>query len=336
MACAAIVASAGVSRRAAGLDIRVATSGIENSGEEGRIRNAILIAGPTASGKSRLALHLAERLGGTVVNADSMQVYSILDVLTARPDAADRARAPHRLYGHIHPSIAYSTGAWLRDVVALADEGTFSNSRPIFVGGTGLYFRGLEEGISTMPDIPADIRARWREVQADQGPEALHAILTRDDPRTAATLKPGDSQRIVRALEVLEASGRSILDWQAMKGRPLIDVASARFLVIEPDRVELVARIDRRFDGMIDAGALDEVRALSALDLDPALPAIKAIGYRELRAALAGEQTMAEAIERAKIATRQYAKRQSTWFRNQLGPHWHRIASADDAAIIDI
>jgi len=316
--------------------MRVATSGIENSGEEGRIRNAILIAGPTASGKSRLALHLAEGLGGTVVNADSMQVYSILDVLTARPEAADCARAPHMLYGHVHPSVAYSTGAWLRDVVALAGNGTFSNSRPIFVGGTGLYFRGLEEGISTMPDIPADIRARWRDAQAKRSPEALHAILTRDDPRTAATLKPGDSQRIVRALEVLEASGRSILDWQAMKGRPLIDTASARFLVIEPDRAELVARIDRRFDGMLDAGALDEVRALSALDLDPALPAVKAIGYRELRAALAGEQTMSEAIERAKIATRQYAKRQSTWFRNQLGTHWRRIASADDAAIIDI
>jgi tRNA dimethylallyltransferase len=314
----------------------VATSGIENSGWEGTIGNAILIAGPTASGKSRLALQLAERLGGTVVNADSMQVYSVLNLLTARPSAEETARVPHLLYGHVHPGTAYSTGAWLRDVVGLAEQGVFANSRPIFVGGTGLYFRALEEGISTMPDIPTEIRSRWREMHAAQGPEALHAMLARDDPQAAATLKPADSQRLVRALEVLETSGRSILAWQAMKGRALVDRGSASFIVIEPDRAELVSRIDRRFDGMVDAGALDEVRELSALDLDSALPAVKAIGFRELRAALAGEIEMAEAIERAKIATRQYAKRQSTWFRNQLGPHWRRIAKADDIAALDI
>jgi len=305
----------------------VATSGIEKSGAGGGIRNAILIAGPTASGKSLLALELAERAGGVIVNADSMQVYSVLDVLTARPDAAALRRAPHLLYGHVDPRTAHSTGAWMREVSALAASGRFASARPIFVGGTGLYFRALEEGMSDMPDIPDEMRRRWRARLDAEGPEALHAVLAGMDARAAETLRPGDSQRIVRALEVIDFSGRSILDWQAGPGIPLIDCDSARFIVIEPDRAELVARIDRRFDGMVEAGALDEVKALSALHLNPRLPAAKAIGVRELQAALAGDLSMDEAINRAKIATRQYAKRQSTWFRNQLGSHWLRIGS---------
>lgn len=313
----------------------MATSGIEESGAEGGIRNAILIAGPTASGKSRLALELAERLGGVIVNADSMQVYGVLDVLTARPSAQETARAPHLLYGHVDPSTAHSTGAWMREVSELAASGRFVSARPIFVGGTGLYFRALEEGMSEMPDIPDDIRRHWRARLDQEGPEALHEVLKRMDARAAATLRPGDSQRIVRALEVIDFSGRSILDWQAGQGSPLIDRGSARFIVIEPDRAELVARIDRRFDGMVEAGALREVRALSALHLDPSVPAAKAIGVRELQAALAGEMSMDEAINRAKIATRQYAKRQSTWFRNQAGPHWRRIAWPDQANALD-
>jgi tRNA dimethylallyltransferase len=312
----------------------VATSGIDKSGGEGRIRNAILIAGPTASGKSRLALELAERLGGTIVNADSMQVYAVLDVLTARPSADEMRRAPHLLYGHIDPGIAYSTGAWMRDVVSLADNGRLSDGPPIFVGGTGLYFRALEEGISEMPDIPKPIRERWRYELAERGADKLHRILMREDPEVAMTLRAGDGQRIVRALEVLEASGRSIRDWQAERGKPLIDRDSARFFVIEPDRAELVARIDRRFDGMIGAGALEEVKAIAALNPDPQLPAMKAIGVRELGAALAGEIAMTEAVERAKIATRQYAKRQSTWFRHQLGPHWQRLSEPDVSQIL--
>jgi tRNA dimethylallyltransferase len=313
----------------------VATSGIETSSGGGRIRNAILIAGPTASGKSRLALELAESVGGPVVNADSMQVYSILDVLTARPSADEMRRAPHLLYGHVSPAVAYSTGAFMRDVLSIADSGKLSGA-PIFVGGTGLYFRALEEGISEMPDIPETIRDRWRYELADKGAEKLHRILMREDPRVAMMLRAGDGQRIVRALEVLQASGRSILEWQAERGKPLIDRDSARFIVIEPDRAELVARIDRRFDHMIEAGALEEVKALAALNLDPQLPAMKAIGVRELQAALAGEISMAEAIERAKIATRQYAKRQSTWFRHQLGPHWLRLRQPDAAQTLDL
>ncbi len=251
------------------------------------MKDAILIAGPTASGKSALALELAERRGGVIVNTDSMQGYSVLDVLTARPTVDEQARVPHLLYGHVHPTIPYSTGAWLRDVTRLIDEEAFSGRRPIFVGGTGLYFRALAEGISEMPEIPTAVRERWRYELAEHGSAKLHRILMREDSATAMTLRPTDSQRIVRALEVLEASGRSILAWQAARGRPLIDRDTARFFVIEPERAALVERIETRFDRMLDKGALDEVRNLAALDLDPALPAVKAIGVRELQAALA-------------------------------------------------
>ncbi|MER8467345.1 tRNA (adenosine(37)-N6)-dimethylallyltransferase MiaA [Mesorhizobium sp. M1409] len=308
-------------------------SGMEHSGGqagEGRVKNAILIAGPTASGKSALALDLAERKGGVIVNADSMQGYSVLDVLTARPEATDLARAPHFLYGHVHPAVAYSTGAWLRDVMKLIDEGALSERPAIFVGGTGLYFRALAEGISEMPDIPQRVRDRWRYELKEQGAVKLHSLLLREDSAAAMMLKPTDSQRIVRALEVLDASGRSIREWQAERGRPLIDRETARFLVIEPDRAALVGRIEKRFDQMLDKGALDEVKLLSALGLDPELPAMKAIGVRELQAAVAGEIGFPEAIERAKIATRQYAKRQTTWFRHQLGPEWQRVRPGDD------
>ncbi|MDG4903311.1 MULTISPECIES: tRNA (adenosine(37)-N6)-dimethylallyltransferase MiaA [unclassified Mesorhizobium] len=312
--------------------------GIENSGRqagEGRVKNAILIAGPTASGKSALALDIAERKGGVIVNTDSMQGYSVLDVLTARPSAAETARVPHYLYGHVHPSTAYSTGAWLRDVTGLIAEGIFSGRPAVFVGGTGLYFRALAEGISDMPDIPPSVRERWRYELKEQGAERLHRVLMHQDSAVAMQLRPTDGQRIVRALEVLDASGRSILEWQAARGQPLIDRDSARFLVIEPDRGELVARIGARFDQMLDKGALDEVRQLMALDLDPNLPAMKAIGVRELQAAMAGHMGFPQAIERAKIATRQYAKRQTTWFKHQLGPEWQRLRPGEKWSIAD-
>ena len=316
----------------------MAISGIEHSGRqagEGRVKNAILIAGPTASGKSALALDLAERGGGVIVNTDSMQGYSVLDVLTARPTAAETARVPHFLYGHVHPSTAYSTGAWLRDVTKLIENGSLSGRPVVFVGGTGLYFRALAEGISDMPDIPPAVRERWRYELKEQGAERLHRLLMHEDSAMAMQLRPTDGQRIVRALEVLDASGRSILEWQAARGRPLIDRDSARFLVIEPDREQLVRRIEARFDQMLDKGALDEVRQLTALGLDPDLPAMKAIGVRELQAAMAGQSGFPEAIERAKIATRQYAKRQSTWFRHQLGAEWRRLRPGDEAAVHD-
>ncbi len=302
-------------------------------GEEGRIRNAILIAGPTASGKSKLALELAEKLGGAIVNADSMQVYGVLDLLTARPDAHDLRRAPHHLYGHVPPGNAYSTGAWLRDVAQLVEDGALAGRRPIFVGGTGLYFRALSEGLSQMPDIAPDIRERWRGALLEEGAPALHGRLAQMDAAAAARLNPRDGQRILRALEVYEASGLSILAWQGRRKAAPIERASAKFLVIEPDREQLAIRIGERFDAMLERGAADEARALSALDLDPALPAMKAIGVRELQAALAGEISLAEAVERAKAATRQYAKRQSTWFRTQSGPEWKRLALREAVAI---
>ncbi|TIU14226.1 MAG: tRNA (adenosine(37)-N6)-dimethylallyltransferase MiaA, partial [Mesorhizobium sp.] len=185
------------------------------------------------------------------------------------------------LYGHVHPSIAYSTGAWLRDVMKLIDEGTLSERPVIFVGGTGLYFRALAQGISEMPDIPQPIRDRWRYELREQGAAKLHRILLREDSAAGMMLKPTDGQRIVRALEVLDASGRSILEWQTARGRPLIDRDSARFFVIEPDRAALVERIEARFDRMLEKGALDEVKQLASLGLDSDLPAMKAIGVRE-------------------------------------------------------
>jgi tRNA dimethylallyltransferase len=245
------------------------------------------------------------------------------------------ARVPHFLYGHVHPSTAYSTGAWLRDVTKLIEDGVLSGRPVVFVGGTGLYFRALAEGISDMPDIPASVRERWRYELKEQGAERLHRLLMHEDSTVAMQLRPTDGQRIVRALEVLDASGRSILEWQAARGQPLIDRDSARFLVIEPDREQLVRRIEARFDQMLDKGALDEVRQLIALDLDPDLPAMKAIGVRELQAAMAGQSGFPEAIERAKIATRQYAKRQSTWFRHQLGMEWRRLRPGDKPAVLD-
>lgn len=298
-------------------------------GREGRLRNAILIAGPTASGKSAAALALAERFGGAIVNTDSMQGYAVLDVLTARPTAADLARAPHHLYGHVHPSTPYSTGAWLRDVNRLIDEGRLADRVPIFTGGTGLYFAALLDGLSEMPAIPPHIRERWRYKLAEEGSLKLHRLLMREDAETAMQLKPTDGQRIVRALEVLDSSGRSIRDWQATRGQPLVDRGSARLFVVEPERSALVGRIETRFDRMLDLGAREEVREIMRLELDPGLPAMKAIGVRELAAAAAGEISEGEAILRAKIATRQYAKRQMTWFRNQFGPQWKRVEAAE-------
>ena len=277
-----------------------------------------------------LALRLAERHDGIIVNADSMQVYDILRVLTARPPDEDLVRATHRLYGHVPPSDPYSTGAWLRDVAALRETGAFDGRTPIFVGGTGLYFRALTEGLAAMPDIPPAIRARWRARLAEEGAGRLHRELAEQDAATAATLQSADGQRIVRALEVLEASGRSIRDWQRETGSPSVDAASARMIVMAPERAALVNRIDTRLEKMMEEGALDEVRQLAALDLPPSMPATKAIGFRELQAVLEGKSTPAEAVERAKIATRQYAKRQSTWFRTQFGMQWQRVAEPGD------
>ncbi|PSH69890.1 tRNA (adenosine(37)-N6)-dimethylallyltransferase MiaA [Phyllobacterium brassicacearum] len=288
-------------------------------------RQAILIAGPTASGKSALALRLATETGGVIVNTDSMQVYDVLNMLTARPSPEDLKAVPHYLYGHVSPITAYSTGRWHSDVECVLAKPELYEKTVIFVGGTGLYFRALLGGLSAMPDIPATVRSYWRRQDAEQGAERLHAILAEKDALGASTLRPTDSQRIVRALEVFDASGRSIVEWQRETGKPLIDTDDARKIVIEPDRQWLGERIASRFGMMMKGGAMDEVKALLSLGLSPDLPAMRAIGVREIAEVLAGRVLADEAAELATIATRQYAKRQMTWFRNQLGDDWERL-----------
>jgi tRNA dimethylallyltransferase len=290
---------------------------------------AILIAGPTASGKSALALRVAEAIGGVIVNADSMQVYRDLRIITARPTAAEEARVPHRLYGHVDAAENYSVGRWLVDAQAALEETLRHGKLPIVVGGTGLYFKALTQGLSAVPPIPADIRAALRARLAAEGPEALHAELGRRDPASAERIRPADGVRIVRALEVIAATGRSLADWQRVGMQPVVVPASAVKVFLDVPRAELYRRIDARFDAMLAAGALAEVQALVARGLDPALPAMKAHGVPWLIRHLRGEISLPEAAEGAKTDTRRYTKRQGTWFRHQL-PDW--IWLSPDAA----
>ncbi|WP_173517133.1 tRNA (adenosine(37)-N6)-dimethylallyltransferase MiaA [Ensifer sesbaniae] len=291
--------------------------------------DAILITGPTASGKSALAVELARRHDGVVVNADSMQVYDTLRLLTARPDDRDMGGVEHYLYGHVPAAAAYSTGAWVREAQALVARLRQEGRLPVFVGGTGLYFKALTGGLSDMPEIPAAIRERLRERLKAEGPEALHRALSAEDPETAATLNVGDGQRIARALEVVEATGRPIRFFQRQNGPMIVDPDRAEKYVVLPERKLLHDRINRRFALMLAGGAIDEVRALLSLDLPPEMPVMKAIGVSQIAALLRGELGEAEVIEMGAAATRQYAKRQMTWFRNQLDESWRRIESAE-------
>ncbi|PST19175.1 tRNA (adenosine(37)-N6)-dimethylallyltransferase MiaA [Rhizobium sp. JAB6] len=288
--------------------------------------DAILITGPTASGKSALAVELARSHDGVVINADSMQVYDTLRVLTARPDEADMDGIPHHLYGHVPARQAYSTGAWLRKAGDLVERLRGEGRMPVFVGGTGLYFKALTGGLSDMPEIPSDIRNRLRSRLLAEGPEALHRELAQSDRAIAEVLNPQDGQRIVRALEVIEATGRSIAAFQGKNGPMVIDPDRAQKVVVLPERVVLHERINRRFEAMLAMGAEDEVRALLALDLPPEMPVMKAIGVAQIAAMLKGEMTRAEVIETGAAATRQYAKRQMTWFRNQMDESWERLS----------
>jgi tRNA dimethylallyltransferase len=278
----------------------------------------ILIAGPTASGKSALALALAEKLGGTIINADSMQVYRDLRIITARPTPEEEARAPHRLYGHVDAAENFSVGRWCTEIADVL-AATKSEARvAIVVGGTGLYFKALTQGLAAVPPIPAQIRNQVRGRLASDGVEALHAELTRRDPATAARLMPGDRARVTRALEVILATGRSLLLWHEANMPARVNAALAAKVFLMPDRGELLRRIDARFDAMMAAGAMDEVRALAGRRLDPNLPAMKAHGVPWLIRHLNGEIALGEAIEGGKRDTRRYTKRQATWFRNQL------------------
>jgi len=285
----------------------------------------VLIAGPTASGKSALALALAEKLGGVIVNADSMQVYRDLRVITARPTPGEEGRAPHRLYGHVDAAVNYSTGQWLRDVAGVLDEVYAERRVPILVGGTGLYFKALTAGLAAVPQVPADIRAQVRARLQSEGIAALYSELQARDAATAQRLMPNDRSRICRALEVLEATGRSLSDWHRDGLPPLIDPATAAKVFLTCERKVLVARIEARFAAMLKAGALAEVRALAARKLDPLLPAMKAHGVPWLIRHLHGEISLDEAAAGAVMDTRRYAKRQLTWFRNQM-PAWPREA----------
>ncbi|KQV34574.1 MULTISPECIES: tRNA (adenosine(37)-N6)-dimethylallyltransferase MiaA [unclassified Rhizobium] len=288
-------------------------------------QDAILITGPTASGKSALAVELAARYGGVVINADSMQVYDTLRVLTARPSEADMGGVAHHLYGHVPAGRLYSTGEWLREASVLVEQLRGEGRLPVFVGGTGLYFKALTGGLSEMPEIPAELREVLRLRLKDEGAEVLHAELAMRDPETAAALKPADGQRIVRALEVVAATGQSIRHFQTGRGPVVIDAERAMKIVVQPERDVLRARIDRRFGVMLETGAVEEVKALLAQDLPPEMPAMKAIGVSQIAAMLRGEMSRDEVIERGSAATRQYAKRQMTWFRNQLDKSWERV-----------
>ncbi|MGR9247007.1 tRNA (adenosine(37)-N6)-dimethylallyltransferase MiaA [Rhizobium leguminosarum] len=287
--------------------------------------DAILITGPTASGKSALAVELARRHDGAVVNADSMQVYDTLRVLTARPSEEEMQGVPHHLYGHVPAGAAYSTGAWLRDVSALLPALRAAGRLPVFVGGTGLYFKALTGGLSDMPEIPEALREALRTRLLEEGPDGLYAELAAADPAVAASLNRQDGQRIVRALEVMKATGRSIADFQGRSGPVIIDAAEARKIVVLPDRAVLHQRINGRFEKMLQQGAEDEVRVLLALDLPAEAPVMKAIGVSQIAAMLAGEVTRGEVLEKGAAATRQYAKRQMTWFRNQMDDSWERL-----------
>ncbi len=277
---------------------------------------AVLIAGPTASGKSALALALAERIGGEIVNADSMQIYAELTVLTARPSAAEMARVTHHLYGHVSVREAYSVARYQADA-ARAIASVYAKGRvPVIAGGTGLYFAALTDGLADVPPVPASVRTAARTKLERIGAAELHAELAARDPQAGHALRPSDSQRVLRAYEVFEATGRSLMDWQKSAGRPALDAAAAAKFIIDVPRGTLRARIETRFRAMVENGAAEEAAALSGLD--PALPAAKILGVRELNAARDEQLGREDAIALAVTRTRQYAKRQMTWFRHRM------------------
>lgn len=279
---------------------------------------AVLIAGPTASGKSALALELAESLGGTIVNADSMQVYRDLRVVTARPTPEDEARAPHKLYGFVDAAENYSVGRWCRDVGETLKEIVNQQRVPILVGGTGLYFKALTTGLAAVPSIPEDIRAEVRGRLQREGAPALHAELVQLDPATARRVTINDRSRISRALEVVMATGRPLSDWHREGLPPLIDPDRGAKIFVTCDREELIRRIEARFIAMTKSGALEEVQRLAGRKLEPTLPAMKAHSVPWLIRHLNGEISREEAVAGAVMDTRRYAKRQLTWFRNQM------------------
>lgn len=303
----------------------------------GDVERIILIAGPTASGKSALALRLAERLGGVVINADSMQVYRDLRIITARPTRAEEARAPHLLYGHVDAAENYSVGRWCLDAAAALAQLRGSGQPAIVVGGTGLYFEALSKGLAAVPPVPETVRAAIRERLGAQGSPALHAELARRDPIMAERLTPRDRTRVARALEVITATGRSLADWHKQELSPPLGAADTIKVFLAPERSELRRRIEARFAAMLEMGALEEVRSLAARELDPVLPAMKAHGVPWLIRHLKGEMALAHAAQAAVRDTWRYTKRQATWFRNRMPDwSWGAPAAAEDLILREI
>lgn len=291
-------------------------------------RTAMLIAGPTASGKSAYAAARAAQSGGVVVNADSMQVYDVLNVLSARPPRDEQLGMPHLLYGEVHPSVRFSTGAWVSRATEIL-ENLPAAQEVIFVGGTGLYFQALINGFTDVPAIPDEIVREIDDEVCALDRAGRAALLAQIDPEMAARLVEPDRQRVVRALSVLRHTGRSLAAWQDDETVPVLKDVAIERVILNPDREVLNDRIAKRFAGMMDNGAVEEVQALLALELDPSLPAMKAIGVPEITRWLADELSREEAIELATIATRQYAKRQRTWFRNQFAD-WPNFSQAPE------
>ena len=289
-----------------------------------------LIAGPTASGKSALALRLAAETGAEIVNADSMQLYADLRVVTARPSAEETAGAPHHLFGMVDGAKGWSVGHWLRAATGLLAEIAARGRPAIVAGGTGLYFRALTQGLAEIPQVPDEVRRQAETDYEALGEGAFRARLAAPDPAAAQRIAPGDRQRLVRAWEVYAASATALSDWQT-PGAPALPPDAWRAVALEPPREALYARCDARLVAMVEAGALDEVRALCARNLDPALPVMKAVGVREFSAHLRGETTLPEALAAAQQQTRNYAKRQTTWMRGQMAD-WPRLTESEPHA----
>lgn len=292
-------------------------------------RAVAVIAGPTASGKSALAIRIAERAGGTIVNADASQVYRDLRVVSARPSEEEERRVPHRLFGHVDGNERMSAARWAGEARGAIAEEHARGRLPILVGGTGLYLRTLLDGIAPVPEIDPAIRDAVRALPV----AVAHAALMREDSAAATRLAPGDSARIARALEVVRSTGRPLADWQRAREGGIGDTVSLRPLILLPDRELLNARIDARALAMLEGGAIEEVAALLARPLPTDAPIRRAIGVPELARLLAGEATMAETLDALRLATRRYAKRQYTWFRHQPPAAWPRVANADEHAI---
>ncbi|MCF6343101.1 MAG: tRNA (adenosine(37)-N6)-dimethylallyltransferase MiaA [Devosiaceae bacterium] len=282
------------------------------------VRSAILIAGASASGKSSLAIKKAKENNGLIINTDSMQVYSVLNLLSARPQSDELAKAEHALYGTIHPSIRFSTGEWLREVEKIIAKVAKEKRKLIFVGGTGLYFKALTDGFTQVPDVPQEIVSEIENEISDFDRQQRLDYLHKHDPKMVERLNEPDRQRVVRAISVIKHTKKSLADWQNEKQVGLLEGFEVEKILLNPDKEILSQRIEQRFESMIDQGAVEEVKELLKLNLDATLPAMKAIGVKEIAQWLNGEIDKARAVELAVIATRQYTKRQRTWFRRWL------------------